>query len=539
MANSPVPESTDLPRLGGVIARIRVAWPALTPVERRIATALEQQGEELVLLPVEKLADRIDVSESSVVRFCQRLGYRGLRDLKLALVAERREPGSEKIPTAIAQLDPIEHIVRNVTHSAKKALDESVAVLDRGAIGRAVGALAGASRIVLYGVGGSAPIAQDAHFRLLRLGLPVAIETDAHLQLIAASHLGPGMVAFAVSHTGRSRDPFAMLKEAREAGATTILLTSFSGTPVGRWADIELLASPTAPSAWVETAPLRVAQLAVIDILCFALANRRGLNARDALARSSAAVAGHLLPESDRQSRGTVDVDDGGRRRVAIDGVDNVRHLGGLPLASGGATAPVLLRAGMLGEITPEGVRQLRELRVRIVVDLRADNERARYPTPDLEDAGIRVVRATMIGPVSLSDPDLDDDERWAKNYREWLDRSQEAMSLLVRAVADTDGAVLIHCHSGADRTGIASALLLTLAGCDDEAVVRDYVQSMGGRRQAWLIAVTLSHLRARWGSAEAYVRAAGVPDAAIVAATTRLRGGPQDDNAVPEPGGS
>lgn len=538
MAHGLAREAVDLPRLGGVRARIRVARPALTPVERRIAAALEQRSEELVLLPVEKLAARIDVSESSVVRFCQRLGYRGLRELKLALAADLQGPRPDEAPTAIAPHDPIEHIVRKVTHAAKRALDESVAVLDRGAIARAVDALAAAPRIVLYGVGGSAPIALDAHFRLLRLGLPVAIVTDGHLQSIAASHLGPGMVAFAVSHTGRSRDPFAMLKEARDAGATTILLTSFAGTPIGRWADIQLLAAPTAPSAWVETAPLRVAQLTVIDILCLALANRRGGEAQAAIGRSSAAVADQLLPWSDRHGHATAEAVDGGRRRVAIDGVDNVRHLGGLPLVAGGETAPVLLRGGTLVDITPEGVRQLQELGVRTVVDLRADNERARYPIPNLGGAGIHVVRATMRGPAASSDPDLDD-ERWAKHYREWLDRSQEAMSLLVRAVADTDGAVLIHCHSGADRTGIASAVLLSLAGCDDESIAGDYVQSMGGRPQAWLIAATLNHLRARWGSAEAYVRAAGVPDAAIVAATTRLRGGPQDDNAVPEPGGS
>src|SRR5262249_46925348 len=147
-----------------------------------------------------------------------------------------------------------------------------------------------------FGVGGSAPIAHDAHYRFARLGLPVAVLTDAHLQSIVAANLGPGDVAFVVSHTGRSREPVHVLEEAKVSGATTILLTSYASTPAARWADVVLLTAPAATTAWEGMAPLRVAQLSVIDMLCVAIVGHGDARRQDFRARYDALLARHMLP---------------------------------------------------------------------------------------------------------------------------------------------------------------------------------------------------------------------------------------------------
>src|SRR5262249_18732649 len=106
----------------------------------------------------------------------------------------------------------------------------------------------------------------------------------------------PGAVAFVVSHTGRSREPVHVLEEAKAAGATTILLTSFANTPAARWADVVLLTAPVATAPWDGMAPLRVAQLTVIDMLCVAIAARDDADLRDFRARYDALLARHMLP---------------------------------------------------------------------------------------------------------------------------------------------------------------------------------------------------------------------------------------------------
>jgi protein tyrosine phosphatase (PTP) superfamily phosphohydrolase (DUF442 family) len=283
-----------------------------------------------------------------------------------------------------------------------------------------------------------------------------------------------------------------------------------------------------------------VAQLAVIDILCLALANRRGAQAQDAVARSTAAVGNHMFRGAEQRRVGeaaeVAERSNGDLRRLAIDGIRNARHLGGLPLP-GGTTAPVVVRGGKLTDLTPTGLRRLRDLGVRTVIDLRGDDERERFPTPDLGTTGLKVVHAPMLAPANPEDPDEDDDARWAKLYREWLEQSQEAFRTIVEALVETDGAVLIHCHGGTDRTGIAAGMLLSLAGADDATIVRDYVLTPRRENQGWLIADLLTLLRERWGAADAYLQGAGLPATVIAAAKAKLRG--ESGGEAPAAGGS
>jgi protein tyrosine/serine phosphatase len=64
--------------------------------------------------------------------------------------------------------------------------------------------------------------------------------------------------------------------------------------------------------------------------------------------------------------------------------------------------------------------------------------------------------------------------------YAVWMDYCRARMAAAVAAVADAPAeGVLVHCHSGRDRTGIVSALMLSLAGVPDSAIEEDYLASM------------------------------------------------------------
>ena len=53
----------------------------------------------------------------------------------------------------------------------------------------------------------------------------------------------------------------------------------------------------------------------------------------------------------------------------------------------------------------------------------------------------------------------------------------RKTMEVILQALA-TRGPVLIFCMAGKDRTGIISALVLAVAGCSDEQVIKDYIRS-------------------------------------------------------------
>lgn len=274
----------------GVMARLRGAGHALPEAEQRVARFFEDRPTEAVRLPVKTLAQRIGVSEATIIRCCRSVGYAGLRDLKFALAAETATP-LQAIHEDILPTDSVVTIAQKVLQSDIQAIADTLAVLDGEALERAVAALLAATRIECYGIGSSRPVAMDAYYRFLRIGLPATVVTDPHMQAVSAAQLPPGAVAFAVSHTGRTEETLNALQKAKAAGATCLLLTSYSNTPLGRHADIRLVTAARETAFRTEAVASRIAHLSVVDALYVAVAMRRFDGALEALDRANAIIA--------------------------------------------------------------------------------------------------------------------------------------------------------------------------------------------------------------------------------------------------------
>jgi protein-tyrosine phosphatase len=236
-------------------------------------------------------------------------------------------------------------------------------------------------------------------------------------------------------------------------------------------------------------------------------------------------------------------------REVRLEVAYNVRHLGGYPTHDGRHTNEDLIRSAGLHRLTEQGLAALRDAGVRTVVDFRSEAEREQNLTPDLEPFGIRKVLAP-VWDKDASPPGMAGEfPGYAAVYPLMLEVGALAYRTLIETIANTDGKVLFHCAAGKDRTGIATALLLEVAGVSDATILEDYSQSaelLMPVLQEWLprmaergiseelalrlmaspeadMASTLTMLRERWGSAEGYLRDhAGVSD--DVVGTVRAR---------------
>ena len=167
-------------------------------------------------------------------------------------------------------------------------------------------------------------------------------------------------------------------------------------------------------------------------------------------------------------------------RMVAVDGLSNVRDLGGLRRRDGSVTPHgVLFRSDATDAVTPDGWRQLQQLGIRTVVDLRQPDERRAANRP---------------AEVTIREVDLDGLENasfWADYwdaglagtalyYGPHLATMPERTAAVLRAIADApDGGVLFHCAAGRDRTGMIAMVLQAAAGVIEEDIVDDYLESM------------------------------------------------------------
>lgn len=255
----------------GVLDRLRALRPGLSPIAGRIADFILDHAEEVVTMSVTGVADRAGASEGSVVGLCQQVGARGFAQVKLAIARELVQP-AQQVQEDVASDDNPATVLEKVFRSSQQALQDTLQVLDVTALKAAVLALRQARRIEVYAASTSGPIAEDANYRLVRLGLDCRVITEPVLQATSAGMTGPGVAVLAISHSGASDDTIASTRLAKEAGATTICITSYGRSPLMAHADVVLHTMARETRFRTEAATSRIAQLAIIDTLVSALA---------------------------------------------------------------------------------------------------------------------------------------------------------------------------------------------------------------------------------------------------------------------------
>ena len=277
------------PAKAGCLLRIKSAMEVFKPAERSIAQFVLDNPERVMQMSISEAARDIGVGESTVIRFCRAVGYKGYQEFKLRLAQDLVEP-VEYIHENISFGDRTEDLAQKVFQTNARAVADTMKSLDPGMVEVAAKALAGARRIDIYGVGYSSLTALDAKLKFARMGLVADSYGDAHLQAMAAALLGRGDVAIGISHSGSTKDVVDALAAARKSGATTISITNFSPSPITRSSDVVLLtASPESPLGG-EVLTSRIAQLCVIDVLSVALAVVLGESCLELIKKTSEAV---------------------------------------------------------------------------------------------------------------------------------------------------------------------------------------------------------------------------------------------------------
>jgi RpiR family carbohydrate utilization transcriptional regulator len=240
---------------------------SLNPTERLIADCVLADPENVITSSIAEIKRVSGASVGSIVGFCRRLGLNGFADLKITLARELAKSG---LPAADGGQNgsPLE----KVFHFHAQSLMETLKINSSATFQRAVQILQKARRLELFSVGLSYPVAHTAYCKFLLIGLPAATQFDSHVQLITATGLRPGDVAFGISCSGSTRETVECIEVAKKRGATTICLTNAMKSPITTFSDLCLYATPSEIKYFQAPLASRVTQLAVIDALFVSLA---------------------------------------------------------------------------------------------------------------------------------------------------------------------------------------------------------------------------------------------------------------------------
>ncbi|MFX4273226.1 MurR/RpiR family transcriptional regulator [Propionibacteriaceae bacterium Y1685] len=255
-----------------VAVRLRDALPALPPAEQRVARTFLAAADDLDHLTITECAHRAATSTATVVRLFQRLGYPRYKGFVVDLAIDLRRHDTPDVSGDIAPNDDLADVIAKVHADEVMSMADTVHTLDQVALQRAVELVAGASRIDLFGAGGSGVGVHDLQQKLSRIGRTALLWSDRHSAWTAAATLPSTAVALAVSHSGATADTVEFLRIARESGAPTLAVTNHGGSALCEHADVVLRTAAREAPFRSGALGSRMAQLLVLDILFIAVA---------------------------------------------------------------------------------------------------------------------------------------------------------------------------------------------------------------------------------------------------------------------------
>ncbi|MDR1265256.1 MAG: MurR/RpiR family transcriptional regulator [Propionibacteriaceae bacterium] len=255
-----------------LIAEIERAVTDVDSAHARVGLVFLDDIDAALRLTVAELAHQAGVSPATVVRFCQTLGYKGWRDLRLDLAQEASRRGAEMEAANIAEgrlnsSDSVATMMAKVAHHEATAIRRLTRQLDPADIDRVARALAQSERVIACGVGASALAASDLAQKLQRIGLDCLFTPDTHLQLVHAAMAPESSVAVGFSFSGRTFEVHRALQLARGRGGLAVAVTGDAASPVAQAADVVLLASARESVVRVGALASRLVQLAVVDFI--------------------------------------------------------------------------------------------------------------------------------------------------------------------------------------------------------------------------------------------------------------------------------
>ncbi len=273
------------------LVKIRSIKDTLSANELKIADFVLKSPALIRELSSQNLAGAVGVSQSSVVKFTQKLGYRGYPDFKFALnESVLSEPDNTALHGKIVLSDNLQQVSDKLLASKIAVLNSTATLNSADLLEQAVQMLRDAHRIHISGIGASALVAKDFAYKLQKLGFCAMAENDSHVQLAGVATLGKGDLLFAISQSGNTREIVEICRQARANAAQVMTLTRYGQSPVGDHAHLQLYMATDEESARLSSILARTAQEYVIDLLFIGL-TQASKTGRTLMEKSNQAVA--------------------------------------------------------------------------------------------------------------------------------------------------------------------------------------------------------------------------------------------------------
>ena len=153
-----------------ILSAFQQTYSSMMPVEQHIASCILEMLEYFIHETITQLAARAHTSSGSIAKFATSTGFKGYSDMKVAIVQGIEPPKTYSIE-GVEVIDGAKAAMKQLIQMTETAFEDTYAAIGT-ELDTAENLFMQTRRIEIYAAGSSMQVAYDAHYRLMRLGLP-------------------------------------------------------------------------------------------------------------------------------------------------------------------------------------------------------------------------------------------------------------------------------------------------------------------------------------------------------------------------------
>lgn len=240
-----------------------------TPSDRKISDFMVDNPRLVLNSNTQQLASLIETSQSAIIRFVKKIGYRGYVDLKVDIAKSLETDTNQLKDEVIKGGEATPSIVSKSKNNVLSAVEKTFALLDDEIIEKSTKYLVEANDIYLAGVGSSGLVCEDFLYKLQRAGQKAYYQRDAHTNLALIANIKKDDVLVCISYSGNTKEVIIAADFAKSIGAKVITITKGANTRLSKLSDEVLLIPEIEKEMRFGAVSSRLSSQIVTDILYY------------------------------------------------------------------------------------------------------------------------------------------------------------------------------------------------------------------------------------------------------------------------------
>ncbi|MFV0379368.1 MAG: MurR/RpiR family transcriptional regulator [Anaerorhabdus sp.] len=236
--------------------------------EKGVARFFIDHPKRAIEMNTKELAKETFASTATIIRVAQKIGFDGLKDLKVALTNDLIF-SSNMVNDTLDYSDncDISKIALDTFNKNIEAIRKTYDLLNKDDLNTIVDYIIKSNHLYLFGYGASFVVAKDAQQKFERVGKKSILYEDGHMQLIAANNIEKNEVAIIFSYSGLTKEILQIAKIIKERSGIVVAITKYGSSKLISLSDYNLYVVNVEGLLRVGASSSRITQLTIVDTI--------------------------------------------------------------------------------------------------------------------------------------------------------------------------------------------------------------------------------------------------------------------------------